>query len=102
MIKDESLLKAIFKAIKKTYSDWKEHKQAVKSKKDLLSSKSDFRLLEEFIQQVNKDPYLQVNVTLNDGTKIKIMSWADRNEKIKNSVIDSTVYDQDGDVIFIK
>lgn len=40
--------------------------------KYLLNAHTDWAMLEEFIQDCNNDPNLEVNITLGDGTKIQI------------------------------
>lgn len=40
----------------------------------LLSKHSDWAMLEEFIQQCNNNPELHITVTLNDGTKLDLVT----------------------------
>lgn len=41
-------------------------------RKELLNAKTNFGLLESFIQKINENPNLVIDVTLNDGTKLSL------------------------------
>lgn len=51
-------------------------------KAQLLSSKSDWSLLEKFIQEINLQPDLKIEVHLNDGTVLYLRCY-DENENKK-------------------
>lgn len=53
-----------------------------RAKRQLLSSKSDWSMLEKFIQQINLQPDLKVEVHLNDGTVIYLRCYDDNENKI--------------------
>ena len=56
----------------------KEYKKALIKEKlareTLLSKRSDWAMLEEFVQQCNNNPGLHITVTLNDGTKLDLVT----------------------------
>ncbi|MCQ2587939.1 MAG: hypothetical protein MJ174_07475 [Treponema sp.] len=54
---------------------YKELKAEDKNKKKLLSSKSDFNMLEQLIQKVNDNPNLRIEVFLNDGTRLILKNY---------------------------
>lgn len=55
-------------ALKEARDFYKQKKAEEKLKKKLLSSRSDWHLLEQLIQKENENPNLRVEVRLNDGT----------------------------------
>ena len=63
------------KAFKDGYKKYKAEMKEQVEKHKLLSSKSDWSMLESFVQKCNQDPNLKVEITLNDGTKINIRSY---------------------------
>jgi hypothetical protein len=44
-------------------------------KRQLLSRKTDFHLLEELIQEVNENPDLRIEVRLTDGTVLLLKTY---------------------------
>ena len=44
-------------------------------KRQLLSRKTDFHLLEELIQEVNENPDLRIEVRLSDGTVLLLKTY---------------------------
>ena len=44
-------------------------------KQKLINSKSNWYLLETFVQQCNKDPNLRVHIRTADGTEIDFRTW---------------------------
>ena len=44
-------------------------------KRQLLSRKTDFHLLEQLIQDVNENPDLRIEVRLNDGTVLLLKTY---------------------------
>lgn len=54
--------------------------QEQKAKEKLLSSKSDFTLLEKFIQKSNENPNLKIEIFLNDGTRILMRTYEEHKQ----------------------
>ena len=54
---------------------YKELKAEEKNKRELLSAKTDFHMLEELIQKVNENPYLRIEVRLKDGTSMLLKTY---------------------------
>lgn len=54
--------------------------QEQKAKEELLSSKSDFTLLEKFIQKSNENPNLKIEIFLNDGTRILMRTYEEHKQ----------------------
>src|SRR5574344_1503655 len=52
------------------------------TKEQFLSSKSDWSLLEKFIQEINLQPNLRIDVHLNDGTVINMICSDENKNKI--------------------
>lgn len=65
---------------------YKEKKAEEKQKRKLLSSKSDYHLLEQMIQRCNENPSLRVEIFLNDGTRILLKTYE---EKVQQDYLDS-------------
>ena len=63
------------KALKDGYNKYKSEMTKEVEKHRLLSSKSDWSMLESLIRKCNEDPNLKVEVTLYDGTKITMRSY---------------------------
>lgn len=56
-------------------------------KEQFLSSKSDWSLLEKFIQEINLQPNLHVDIHLNDGTVLYLRCYDENENKIKDDNI---------------
>ena len=56
-------------------------------KEQLLNSKSDWSLLEKFIQEINFQPNLHVDIHLNDGTVINMRCFDGNENKIDDGSI---------------
>lgn len=70
-----TFFRVLKKAIKEGIEKYRiEMKQQVEKHK-LLSSKSDWYMIETFICQINNDPNLKVEIKLNDGTRILLRSY---------------------------
>lgn len=65
---------------------YKDKKIEERQKRKLLSSKSDYHLLEQMIQRVNENPELRVEIFLNDGTRILLKTYE---EKLQKDYLDS-------------
>lgn len=56
-------------------------------KEQLLNSKSDWSLLEKFIQEINLQPNLHVDIHLSDGTVINMRCFDENENKINDDGI---------------
>lgn len=72
--------------LKEAIQFYKDKKLEEKQKRKLLSSKSDYHLLEQMIQRVNENPELRVEIFLNDGTRILLKTYE---EKLQKDYLDS-------------
>lgn len=55
-------------------------------RKELLNAKTNFGLLESFIQKINENPNLVIDVTLNDGTKLSLKTHATKKSSFYSEV----------------
>lgn len=65
--------------IKEAYNYYKSQKRLQKARKQMLNSKTDFALLELFIQKCNSNPGLKIKVTTNDGAVYELQTFDQRN-----------------------
>lgn len=72
--------------LKEAIQFYKDKKLEEKQKRKLLSSKSDYHLLEQMIQRVNENPELRIEIFLNDGTRILLKTYE---EKLQKDYLDS-------------
>lgn len=72
--------------LKEAIQFYKDKKNEERQKRKLLSSKSDYHLLEQMIQKVNENPELRVEIFLNDGTRILLKTYE---EKLQKDFLDS-------------
>lgn len=72
--------------LKEAIQFYKNKKNEERQKRKLLSSKSDYHLLEQMIQKVNENPELRVEIFLNDGTRILLKTYE---EKLQKDYLDS-------------
>lgn len=54
---------------------YRQLKAEEKQKKKLISSKTDFHLLEQLIQKVNENPELRIEIHLSDGSRILMKTY---------------------------
>ena len=64
-------------------------------KEQLLTSKSDWSLLEKFIQEINLQPDLKIEVHLNDGTALYLRCYDENENKIKDDGSILPVFEDD-------
>lgn len=77
------------KIIKQKLNEEKKRLLSEKQLKDqLLSSKSDWSLLEKLVQEINLQPDLKIEVHLNDGTVLYLRCYDDNENKIKDDGIE--------------
>lgn len=62
-------------AWKEARNYYKQLKNEERNRKQLLSAKTDFHLLEELIQKVNDNPDLRIEVFLTDGTRLLLKTY---------------------------
>lgn len=67
--------KQFFATFKKVRQEYKAQQQLLKQKHTLLSAKTDWALLQEFIQSVNNNPDLRIEVHLTDGTTFLLKNY---------------------------
>ena len=78
----------VLKEAKKTY---KAQIQEQKEKHKLLSSRSDWSLLEKYIQECNKNPNLKVTIRTLDGTTIIMTAYKPERVTMDTLLNDITV-----------
>lgn len=64
-----------------TLSFYRQRKAEEKQKKNLLNAKTDFALLEQFIQKCNDNPALRIEIRLKDGTKLLMKTHVEKNNR---------------------
>ena len=69
---------------------YKQKKAEEKLKKKLLSTKSDWHLLEQLIQKVNENPDLRIDIHLSDGTLINMKCCQ---KKETHDLINGNIYE---------
>lgn len=96
-----SLLKMVLSSVKEALQAYKVKCLDLKSKKGLLSCRSDWALLEELIQNVNQNPDLRVEVRLSDGTVLLLKTYKPQDRKTASQLINDTIgyYDNHGNFI---
>lgn len=70
-----SFWRLLSQAIKDTKQHYKELKREAKDKAALLSSKSNWSMIETWIQKCNNNPDLKVTINLTDGTIITMTAY---------------------------
>lgn len=63
---------------KETKKQLKEYKQTLlrekKEREQLINNKTNWAMLEQFIQKINEDPSLRIDIQLRDGTVIHLQT----------------------------
>lgn len=95
-------IKQFIQTYKKARLEYKNHLQQQREKKALLSSKSDFSLLEKLIQAVNKSPDLRVEVRLEDGTVLLLKTYKAPERKTASQLIDGDVGEYDNGTYVVR
>ena len=70
-----SFWRIMIKAIKDAKQSYKISIQKELEKKALLSSRSDWSMLENLVKKCNDNPNLRISVFLNDGTRIDMKTY---------------------------
>ncbi len=81
----------MIKSIKEAHKSYKIYIQKELEKKALLSSRSDWSMLESLVQKCNDNPNLRITVYLNDNTRIDMKTY-DVHKTITSSLIDGNEY----------
>ena len=82
-----------WKALKEARTRYKAQMKEAYEKKKLLSSHSDWSMIETFVQQCNNNPDLKVTVRLLDGTTIMMTAYKPEKPTINQVLNDITVED---------
>lgn len=89
MFEQRKIIKAAkIKAKQEALEKYNETLKMEEAKKKLLSSKTDFNLLEKLIQSVNDNPDLKINIHLLDGTQIDIRTTSPENKSDEEKQMD--------------
>ena len=88
-----SFWSVMIKSIKEAYKSYKISIQNELNKKALLSSRSDWSMLESLVQKCNENPNLRITVYLNDNTRIDMKTY-DIHKTITSSLIDGNEYEE--------
>lgn len=65
----------LIQAIKDAHKSYKISIQKELEKKALLSSRSDWTMLESLVKKCNDNPNLRISIFLNDGTRIDMKTY---------------------------
>lgn len=95
-------IKQFIEAFTKARQEYKQFKLDQKAKNELLSARSDFHLLERFIQAVNKNPDLRIEVRLNDGTVLLLKTYKSPEKKTTSQLIDGDVGEWEGNTYRVR
>lgn len=69
------------KSIRDGVNKYKTEMKLQLKKHQLLSSKSDWSMIESFVQEMNTQPNLKITVRLNDGTEIQMRCYNEETMK---------------------
>ena len=78
-------------AIKETKELYKQQMEEKKRKQRLLSNKSDWSMIEYYIQKCNENPDLRVTIRLYDGTTINMNTYRPEKKSIDSMLNDITI-----------
>ena len=83
----------MIKSIKEAHKSYKIYIQNELEKKALLSSRSDWSMLESLVQKCNDNPNLRISICLNDNTRIDMKTY-DPHKTITSSLINGDDYEE--------
>lgn len=86
-----SFWRLLRQSIKDTKLRYRQLKQEARDKAELLSSKSNWSLIETYIQQCNQNPDLKVTINLTDGTIITMTAYRPKEPTINALLNDITI-----------
>jgi len=81
----------VFRALIEARKTYREKVFEANEKEKLLSSKSNWSMLEKFIQECNKNPDLKITVRFNDGTTAILSAYKPERPSINQMLNDITV-----------
>lgn len=81
----------VFAAIREARKHYKAQIEEAKEKHRLLSSHSDWTMIEKWIQECNKNPDLKVTIRLLDGTTMMLTAYKPQSITIDRMLNDITV-----------
>ena len=88
-----SFFSILRKSVKDAYQSYKISIQNELDKKALLSSRSDWTMLENLVKKCNDNPNLRITIYLNDGTRIDMKTYEQPRLNI-SSMINGESYDE--------
>lgn len=88
-----SFWRIMFKAIKDAKQSYKISIQKELEKKTLLSSRSDWSMLENLVKKCNDNPNLRISILLNDGTRIDMKTYEVQKQNI-SALINGEDYEE--------
>lgn len=91
--KKPSFWRTIFNAIKEAKRTYKAQIEEARNKHKLLTSHSDWSMIETFVQKCNDNPDLRVTIRLLDGTTIIMTAYKPEKMSIDRVLNDITVED---------
>ena len=89
--KKPSFWGTIFSAIKEAHKTYKAQIEEVRNKHKLLSSHSDWTMVEKWIQECNNNPDLKVTIRLNDGAIMQLTCYRPQTLSINKMLDDITI-----------
>ena len=81
----------VFAAIREASNHYKAQIEEAKEKHRLLSSHSDWTMIEKWIQECNKNPDLKVTIRLLDGTTMMLTAYKPQQVTMDRLLNDITV-----------
>lgn len=88
-----SLFSILKSSIQEALKSYRISIQKELEKKALLSSRSDWTMLENLVKKCNENPNLRISVFLNDGTRIDMKTYEVEKHNIYN-LIDGEEYEE--------
>ena len=89
--KKPSYWKTVFGAIREARKHYKAQMEEAKEKHRLLSSHSDWTMIEKWVQECNKNPDLKVTIRLLDGTTMQMSCYKPQQVTMDRLLNDITV-----------
>lgn len=68
----------MFEVFKEARKIAKEKKEFEKERKILINGKTDFGILERFVQKINQNPNLKIKVTTTDGAVYELYTYIEK------------------------
>ena len=89
-----SYWKTVFSAIKEARQVYRQQVQETKDKYKLLNSKSNWSMVEKWVQECNENPNLKVTIRLLDGTTLILTAYKPEKTNI-NQMLDTITVEAD-------